>query len=136
MYCIFATEKGKGMETINKNKSLYKVLLYLLKILPIVTAFGYFLNTLFGFLGIDSPVFSFFCGLSLLPFLFILIAAIVFRFCIFHKLFLYYIALSDTVNYIDYFHPIPYPEYNIIVILILILGFLLFLILVYHVKYT
>lgn len=54
------------MEEKLGSKRLYKILIGFLKIIPMITALGYFLNTTFAFLGIDTPIFSYTCGMSVI----------------------------------------------------------------------
>ena len=115
-------------------KTNHKLLLVVLKFIPMVTAMCYFLNTLFAYLGIDTPIFSNIAGLSILPWLFIYIAAVVFRFCIYHRMFLIYILVTDALNIVDYYVGIPLSTYNLFVVHMLIAGVFLFLILYLYVK--
>ena len=40
-------------------------------------------------------------GMSLLTWIFMYIATIVFKFCSYHRIFLYYILIVDTINIVD-----------------------------------
>lgn len=115
-------------------KRSHKLLLLVLKFIPMVTALCYLLNTVFACFGIDTPILSHISGMSLLPWLFILIATFVFRFCIYHRMFLYYILVSDIVNILDYYIGIPVTAYGIITIQFCIAGVFLFLILYFYVN--
>lgn len=117
-----------------KSKYLYKILLLVLKVIPMITAIGYALNTLFAFIGIDTPLFSNICGISILPWLYILLSAFVFRFCIYHRMFLYYILITDVINIIDYYVGIPVSTFNLFVIHLIIIVIFLFLILYFYAK--
>lgn len=97
-------------------KSSHKLLLVVLKFIPMITALLYFMNTVFSCFGIDTPIFSHIAGMSLLPWLFIMIATYVFRFCIYHRMFLYYILTSDVVSIIDYYIGIPVSTFNMLAI--------------------
>lgn len=57
---------GDKMEENLRSKSLYRVFIGFLKVIPMVTAAGYMLNTIFACIGIDTPVLSYTCGVSLL----------------------------------------------------------------------
>ena len=116
------------------NKTLHKVLLVLLKVIPMLTALGYLLNTLLLYVGIDAAILSFLVGMSLLPWLFILIAAFVFRFCIYHRMFLYYILCTDSINIYDSYIGIPIDNFNLLKLHMIITGIFLFLILYLYVK--
>ena len=115
-------------------RSSHKLLLVVLKFIPIVTAFCYLLNTVFALFGIDTPILSHLSGMSLFPWLFILIATYVFRFCIYHRMFLYYILVSDLINIADYYIGIPLSTFNIIMLQFSVAGLFLFLILYTYAK--
>lgn len=112
----------------------HKLLLVVLKFIPMVTAFCYLMNTVLAYFDIDAEFLSHISGMSLLPWLFILLAAHVFRFCIYHRMFLYYILVSDMVNIIDYYIGIPIDTYHYIMLHFAIAGIFLFLILYSYVK--
>ena len=115
-------------------KSSHKLLLVVLKFIPMITALLYFMNTVFSCFGIDTPIFSHIAGMSLLPWLFIMIATYVFRFCIYHRMFLYYILTSDVVSIIDYYIGIPVNTFNMLAIHFCIAGVFLFIILYLYVS--
>lgn len=118
-----------------RNKYLYKILLLTLKLIPMFTALGYALNTLFAYIGIDTPIFSHICGMSVLPWSYIFLSAHVFRFCTYHKMFLYYILITDIINIIDYYMGIPISTFQILMLHTIITAVFLFLILYLYVKY-
>lgn len=122
--------KGESL----RNKSLYKTLLILLKYIPIIIALFYIVNTLGALFGIDLPVLSNIAGMSLLTWVFMYLAALVFKFCIYHRMFLYYILVTDIINIIDYYIGIPVDSYGIVMIHSVIIGILLFIILYFYVK--
>lgn len=124
----------KEENSLKRNKYLYKILLILIKYIPIIVAAFYALNTLFAYLGLDIPVISNFTGMSLFSWVFIYVAAWVFQFCIYHRMFLYYILTTDIINVIDYYIVIPISNYKIIALHAIITGIFLFLILYFYVK--
>lgn len=113
----------------NLNKILYKVQLYFLKLIPIVLAVLYFLNVVLAYFGIDCPIFSYIGGMSLLPFMFILISSFVFKFCIYHRMFLYYILVNNILTIYDYYIGIPITDRSLVVLHTIIAGVFLFVIL-------
>lgn len=119
-----------------RNKSLYKTLLILLKYIPIIIALFYIVNTLSALFGIDLPILSNIAGMSLLTWVFMYLAALVFKFCIYHRMFLYYILVTDIINIIDYYIGIPVDSYGIMMIHSVIIGILLFIILYFYVKHN
>lgn len=124
--------KGESL----RNKSLYKTLLILLKYIPIIIALFYIVNTLGALFGIDLPVLINIAGMSLLTWVFMYLAALVFKFCIYHRMFLYYILVTDIINIIDYYIGIPIDSYGIVMIHSVVIGILLFIILYFYVKHN
>ena len=117
-----------------KSKVLYKLLLAMLKYIPMLITLFYVVNTITAYIGIDIPVLSNIAGISLLPWLFMYLAAIVFRFCMYHRMFLYYILVTDLVNIIDYYIGIPINNFELLILHSIITGVSLFLILYLYVK--
>lgn len=126
------------MEKVGKcvsvNKNLYKILLLLLKVIPMLTALGYLLNTLLLYIGIDAIILSYLVGMSLSTWLFVLIAAFVCKFCIYHRMFLYYILSADCINVIDSYVGIPVSDLSLLAIHFIVAGIFLFLILYFYAK--
>lgn len=116
-------------------KSLHKIFLLILKVIPLVNALGCLLNTLFAYYNIETPWISFTTGMSLTTWLFIYLATFVFKFCIYHRMFLYYIAVVDIIDTVDYYIGIPLSDYNFLVLHIIITGITLFIILYLYVKH-
>ena len=122
------------MEERLRSKYLYKILLITLKYIPLVITGFYVLNTTLNILEIDAPVISNLAGVSLLTWIFLLLSNIVFKFCIYHRVFLYYILIVDLFNIIDYYVGIPLYQYEYIAIHSVLLGITLFLPIYFHVK--
>lgn len=116
-----------------RSKNLYKVFLVALKVLPMLISLCYLLNTITAYLGYNIEIFSFIGGVSLLPWIFLYISAVVFRFCMYHKMFLFYILSDDVINYLDYFFDFT-TAYEFFIIHMSIAGVFLFLILYLYKK--
>ena len=84
-----------------RSKKLDKVTLVLLKIIPMLLAFCYVLNTTLYIFGIDSYILSHIAGMSLLPMIFLYLTSYVFQFCEYHRMFLHYVVLNDIINILD-----------------------------------
>lgn len=123
------------MEAALKSKTLYKILLGLLKVLPALTALFYFVGTLFSIYGIELSILSTISGQSILSILFMYIASYVFRFCSYHRMFLHYIVIIDIINYIDYYIGIPIGNKYMLMLISLITAIFLFLSLYLHLKF-
>lgn len=116
-----------------RSKNLYKVFLVALKVLPMLISLCYLLNTITAYLGYNIEIFSFIGGVSLLPWIFLYVSAVVFRFCMYHKMFLFYILSDDVINYLDYFFDFT-TAYEFFIIHMSIAGVFLFLILYLYKK--
>ena len=94
-----------------KSKNLYRLLIVMLKYIPMIISLFYLINTITAFIGIDIPILSTISGMSLLTWIFMYIATIVFNFCSYHRMFLYYILIVDIINIIDYYISIPISDF-------------------------
>ena len=62
-----------------------------------LTALCYMSSTIFNYFGYNIEPLSNFGGMSLLTWLFIYLASIVFNFCAYHRMFLWYIFIGITL---------------------------------------
>ena len=115
-----------------KSKRLYKIFLYLLKIIPMLIALCDMLNTTFWLLGIDLWWLSYIGGISLLSIIFLYISSYVFDFCVYHRMFLHYILINNIISTIDYYYEIGIGG----IVYLIILGVFIFLLLYFHQKET
>lgn len=118
------------------NKVLYKLELYLLKIIPYLLAVCYFANTSLSYGGLDVPLLSLIGGISILPFIFLYVSSFVFRYCFYHRLPLYYILISECIAYYDIYFGIPINNRTLFSINLSIAGLFLFLIIYLKLKYA
>lgn len=88
----------------------YKIFLFINKYLPYVMSLLYMVNTLLSLAGIDLIVFSMLGGLSLLPIIYFISVSFTFRYCLYHRLPIYYIVLNDSINWLDYHIGIPIAD--------------------------
>lgn len=112
-----------------RNKSLHKLLIIVIKYIPMTISIFYILNTILCWLGIDTPVLSNIAGVSLFTWLFLFLSSVVFQFCIYHKMFLYYILVEDLLNIYDCYFGISISNVKILEIHSVLIGILLFSIL-------
>ena len=94
---------AENLPSSRLQKSLYKIELYIIKIIPYILALFYLLNTTLSYFYIDIPLISYIAGVSLLPLLFFYITSFVFRFCIYHRLPIYYIFINWLITSLDYY---------------------------------
>ena len=118
----------------NVNKALYKIELLLIKIIPFIIMFFYILNSILSYFNIDILLLSIISGMSILSWLFLFISSFVFRFCIYHRLPLYYILITDIINYYDNIIGIPINNRSLFVLNIIIIGVFILLIVYFKFK--
>ena len=116
------------------NKSLYKIEILLLRIIPYALALGYAFNTVLSYFGIDLVVLSMICSTGVIPYLFLLASSFVFKFCKYHRMMIYYIGVTELLSWIDYYHKIQISDNLYFVMLFITLGIFLFLFTYYKIK--
>lgn len=85
--------------------SLYKIELHWIKIIPIVISILSFLDTILSYVDYEGNTISYIIGL--LVWLFLYLSSFVFKFCKWHRMFLYYILTEGIINWYDYEFVIP-----------------------------
>ena len=121
--------RDMAVEASLKSKALYRIVLYLVKVIPMILAGIYLLNTILSYFYIDCALFSFIGGTSLFMLLFMYLTSIVFRFCIYHRMFIHYITTTWVFNIVDYYIGIPLSNKGMLLFYLIITGIFLFLIL-------
>lgn len=117
------------------SRGIYKIEVKLLKIIPMVIAAIYLLNTILSYFYIELPLLSLIGGMSLLPLLFIYVSSFAFHFCVYHRMFIYYIAVNDIICYIDYcVDSLPITNRSYLLLHLMIAGVFLFIILYLKLK--
>lgn len=110
------------------NRYLYKIELYVLKIIPMLLALCSFLNTTLFYFGIDLFILSYLGGVSFLTLSFLYLSSYVFHFCMHHRMYLHYITIVNITSYIDMEYGIPVSDFELYVIYLSIA--LIFLVLI------
>ncbi len=122
------------MEASLRSKALYKVQLYLLKVIPIIMAFICLMNVILSYFGIDLPILSYISSNSILTIMFFYVSSYVFKFCEYHRMFMHYNALMWILNVYDMYIGIPIEDREIFSVYLIITGIFLFIILYLYVK--
>ena len=108
------------MEEISK--STIKLCKIVVKYIPILIAIGYFITSITScfriFIGFIVPIYR----LSIFSFVCLFACSKLLKFCIWHRLPLYYSILIDVINAIDYYIVIPISSKWMILIYLLITG--------------
>ena len=123
-----------GAEVNLRSNALYKIELYLLKVMPMLLAAIYLINTALSYYDIIVPILSHIGGLSIIPLIFMYVSSYVFRFCSYHRMFLHYIVINDSINLIDYYYTLPISDWKLFILHIGIAGIMLFVILYLYIK--
>lgn len=123
------------MAVVEKSReSKYKLLIIVLKFIPMLTALCYMTSTIFNYFDYNIEPLSNLGGMSLLTWVFIYLASVVFKFCSYHRMFLWYILVDDLVNIVDYYWNIPISTDNILMLHNIWIGITLFIVLILYVK--
>ena len=121
-------------ENSSLSNSKYKLFLGFLKILPIIMAGLFLLNTILSYFDIDWPVISYIASVGLIPWLFIMVASYLFRFCEYHRMFLWYIMANNILCWVDEEYGLPISDRGFFVLHIIVAGIFMFLVLYFHQK--
>lgn len=92
----------------NLNKRLYKLTILTLKFLPIVMASAFMISNLIHITAIQ--MICHIIGINAAQFLFIYLTSYVFKFCNYHRIFIHYLVLKETINLIDWYVGIPISD--------------------------
>ena len=117
-----------------KSKTLYKIELGLLKVIPMILALTALLNSILSYFGIDLYILSYIGGVSIFTMLFLYLSSYVFKFCEYHRMFLHYIVSAWIINIIDYYVGIPISDLEYLCLQMIIAGISLFIILYLYVR--
>lgn len=115
-------------------KTLYKVELLIIKVIPFIIMSLYVTNSVLSYFNIDAPILAIAGGLSILTWIFLYVSSFVFKFCVYHRLPLYYILISDILAYYDNIIGIPISNKELFVLNIAIIGVFILLIIYFKFK--
>lgn len=117
-----------------KNKTLHKIQLYLVKVIPMVMAFICLMNVVLSYFNIDWPILSYIASNSILTIIFLYISSYVFKFCEYHRMFIHYNTLMWIINIYDMYIGVPLSDRGILSLYLIISGIFIFLISYFYVK--
>lgn len=116
------------------DKLLYKIELYLVKIIPMIYALLSLLNTTLSYFNIDVVVLSYIGSVSFVTLLLLYVTSYVFKFCEYHRIFIHYTTITWVLNIIDLYIGIPVSDIVYLGIQLIVAGISLFIILWLYVK--
>lgn len=108
------------------NKASYKLLLYSVKVIPIVISGIYLLNTIFSYFNVDTPVFSYAVQFLFIGMLYS--SSYVFKFCPWHRMFIHYILIVFVLNIVDYHIGLPLSDRELFIFYIILTTLFMFIV--------
>lgn len=129
-------EEEDTQEVVNSNVSVRLVIRTkrFLKVLPMLMAGLYLTNTILSSFGIDYSIFSYLTGVGVIPWGFILMSSYQFRFCEYHRTFLWYILINNLICWSDMEFGLPISDWWLFSLHIAVAGIFLFLVLFFWIK--
>lgn len=115
-----------------QDRHLYKAVLIMLKVIPMIIAGVCLANTILSCFDIDWSLFSYIVFWLMLSFLYL--ASYTFKLCAYHRMFLHYVAADTLICCLDYEYGLPIDNWHYIVLHFIVSGVFLFLVLWYHQK--
>ena len=115
------------MEEKQVNKTLYRLLLLVAKVIPMLLAFLHFVNILFGYFNVDSTILTYLGGISFLPILFLYITSYALKFCAYHRMFIHYCVITNIINIYDEYIGINIDNENYVMLLLILTIIMLFI---------
>lgn len=110
------------------SKKMIKNFVLATKVLPMIIAAIYFLNsTISFFYGNDIPL-NYLGGVSLLPVLYLYLASYTFKLCEYYRMYLHYIVVINIINIYDYYIGIPIDDISMYLLCVLLTTITMFII--------
>ncbi len=114
------------------SKIQLKIVKILTKYSPILIGILYFIASILSCFGIESVLIGLVGTLSFIPFLCLIGFSILFKYCIWHRLPLYYSEIINVISAVDYYFIIPVSNGIMLMFYVLLAG--LFVILAAYYK--
>ena len=110
------------------SKKMVKNFVLATKVLPMIIAAIYFLNsTISFFYGNDIPL-NYIGGVSLLPVLYLYLASYTFKLCEYYRMYLHYIVVINIINIYDYYIGIPIDDISMYLLCVLLTTITMFIV--------
>lgn len=110
------------------SKKMVKNFVLATKVLPMIIAAIYFLNsTISFFYGNDIPL-NYLGGVSLLPVLYLYLASYTFKLCKYYRMYLHYIVVINIINIYDYYIGIPIDDISMYLLCVLLTTITMFIV--------
>lgn len=112
-------------ERSNLDRCLYKIVLFSVKVLPMIISGIYLMNTTLSYFNIDWEILSYIVAGLFIAGLYLL--SIAFKFCRWHRVFIHYITGNLILNTLDCYVGIPVSDKGIFLLYLIFTGICLFL---------
>lgn len=123
-------------ESTLKSKTLYKITLLTLKMLPMIMSFSYLIMFVLANTVEDWVIIPHILGTVIAPLTFVYLTSYVFKFCAFHRMFIHYYAFVELLNVTDYYVKIPISDEAITILHDSVtIIFLISVVITYIIKY-
>lgn len=116
------------------NPRCYKVVLLLIKFIPMLIALCYGANSLLAYFEKQLDVLGYLVFYLFIVLLYLL--SYVFHFCAYHRMFIHYILSIDILNTIDYYKGLPFDDFGVWMLYAVVTCIALFITLYLYVKQT
>ena len=113
---------------------LKKLLILFLKVIPMILAGLAFINTVLAYYEIKAVWIHYVGGTSILTLTFLYLASYVFKFCEYHRMFLHYVVVCNTINTIDYYYGLPVGDEQFILLHLLLMFITMVIVLILFLK--
>lgn len=117
---------GNNGNDTGPNKIIYKYELLVIKTIPMVLSGICILNSSLSYFDIELPILSYIGGASLIMIVFMYLSSAVFKFCVYHRLFIHYLLFSMLLITVDYYTGFTANFEDIMLIVYNLIGISLF----------
>ena len=118
----------------NLRSNLYKVGLLSFKVLPFIIGLCYIVNSILSYFYMDNYFISWFAGIGFLPWISLVTLSFMLKFCLYHRLPLYYIFIEDKIITYDYLFGISISDIGMLLIHNILAGITILLIVYTYAK--
>lgn len=91
-------------------KIKHKILILAIKFIQTLVASFYFVTTLLHYYGIEPLFMQYLVSQSLISIILLYLLSAVFKFCLYHRIFIHYISINFILSYFDNSYGIPISD--------------------------
>ena len=110
------------------SKKMVKNFVLATKVLPMIIAAIYFLNSTISFFYCNDIPLNYLGGVSLLPVLYLYLASYTFKLCEYYRMYLHYIVIINIINIYDYYIGIPIDDISMYLLCVLLTTITMFIV--------